>query len=396
MILEEIELYDWKIKPCTTPEERKHKSVQAYYLNAWYDDVKDITFKTYIYDNLENIPNDLPFQQSIVRYENKSPKDSEFWSHISTKNQLCNLFYTSLRCKTNKGKYYCVREFKELGQEYRCFWSNGIVAISSESEIKPNFYEIINYINSIKKYIKYHRCVFDIAELKNVTTEKYIFLEFNSWETNSGAHRFNWNIDTEIFYSTEKYKCVSNNTNFIDKYTCLYFPKYLTARWLNGEVLVENTDKQIYVVNNYCDIITPKELFDTYKIVEDVNYLNTLFTETHFYCSNDIWLGKFERDTLKCVDSCRGIFRFDPINFCEDNKIYDGENYYYDDLSPFKCSQYSKKPKINFRNNFNTEIKYGFILENKKNKQRCYLRLLSNFKFMLETEKIKFLIDVKE
>ena len=32
-------------------------------------------------------------------------------------------------------------------------------------------------------------------------TDELIFIEYNSWETNSGSHKFDWNDDKEIFYN---------------------------------------------------------------------------------------------------------------------------------------------------------------------------------------------------
>lgn len=393
MILEDIELNDWKILPNMRAEERKQKSICAYYLNEWYDVVKDITFKTHIYEGIDNVPEDLPFVQSIVRYENKSPKDSEFWQPIGTKNQLINLFYTSLRCKTNKGKYYCVREFKELGDEYRCFWNNGLLAISSEGNVKPDILSIIEYINQIKSYIKYHRCVFDIAELKNDPNNKYIFVEFNSWETNAGAHRFDWNDNTEVFYSADRYKYNINKDDSIYKCIGTYSSQYVTTKWNDGEDVRYNPYADLYISEKYSNTMNILELFEFYDIVDDNNYLNTLFTDNYIYCSNDVWLGKFDRNTLDCLENVRGIFRFDQIDICEDGKIYDGTNYYYSDLTPFKVSPYAIQPTIIKRFNLNTNIKYGFVVKNKKNKQCGYLRLLSDFKFMLDLGSIKFIID---
>lgn len=393
MILEEVEFHDWKITSDMSTEERKQKSIQAYYLNEWYDKVKDITFETHIYENINDISEDLPFTKSIVRYENKSPKDSEFWQPISTKDQLINLFYTSLRCKTNKGKYYCVREFKELGNEYRCFWDNGLLAISSESNLKPDIDSIIKYIESIKSYIPYHRCVLDIAELVNDSNNKYIFVEFNSWETNAGAHRFDWTINTELFYSVDRYNYTINNNDLVYKCVGLYSAQYVATRWLGGEDIQYNPCADLYVAEKYCDILKVSNLFELYDIVDNDNYLNTLFTDKYIYCSNDVWLGQFDRFTLECVRSVRGIFRFNQLDFCADGKIHDGENYYYSDLTPFKISQYSAKPTVVKRSDLNTEIKYGFIVRNKKNGQTGYFRLLSDFEFMLDLGTIKFIIN---
>jgi len=45
----------------------------------------------------------------MVRWENKSPKDSDLWGPVSTSQQVKDLFYTSLRCKTNPGKIFSLR-----------------------------------------------------------------------------------------------------------------------------------------------------------------------------------------------------------------------------------------------------------------------------------------------
>ena len=130
---------------------------------------------------------------------------------VSTKQELLNVFYTSLRCKTDSGKIYCVREWTELTNEYRCFWNEQLVAISSELETEPPICQIVEYIKKISHLICYNKCVFDIAHLAD--TNELVFVEYNSWESNSGAHRFNWIDDTEVFYMSD---CV-------------------TVRWISGE-----------------------------------------------------------------------------------------------------------------------------------------------------------------
>ena len=347
MILEEIEYNDWKITSQDNMIDRYQKSISSYYLNNWYEKVKDITFRTYIYKNLDEILEILPFEKCIVRYENKSPKDSEYWKPISTKTELINIFHTSLRSKTNAGDLYCVREYKELGSEYRCFWNNGLVAISSEDNFQENncVNEIIKYIESIRNYIPYHRCVFDIAELKN-ETNSYILIEFNSWESNSGAHRFDWSDDTEIFYSTERYDYIINKNDITTKCICLYRVQSTEIRWQNFGCTIQNPNADLYVAEKYYDVLNVKDLFDIYEIVDDYNYINTLFTPDYIYCSNDVWLGKFDRYSLDLKDFVRGVFRFDQLNFCSDGKIYDGANYYYSNLVPFKKSQYERRPTV--------------------------------------------------
>jgi len=344
-----------------------------------------------VYDSIDSIPEYLPFEKSIVRYENKSPKDSEYWQPISTKKQLVELFYTSLRCKTNKGKYYCVREYKEIGEEYRCFWHNGLIAVFSESDNRPNIESILEYINSIKSYIFYNRCVFDIAQLKN-KNNKYIFIEFNSWETNSGAHRFDWKENTELFYTTDRYCYAMNSEDNTHKCIGLYSAQNLAIRWQGGEIIHYDPKADLIFCEKYCNTMTPTELLEFYEYVEDYDYMNTFFTETHIFCLNDIWLGKFDKLNLECQKSVRGVFRFNSIEMCENGKIYDGEEYYYSDLSPYKISQFGNIPNVLIKTNVNTNIKYGFVMKNKKNKQEVYLRLLSDFVFMLDTGNIKFII----
>lgn len=392
MILEQIEYDDWNITPENSPEERKLKSISAYYLQNWYEKVKNITFKTYIYSDKDEIPEVLPFSKSIVRYENKSPKDSDFWQPIATKTELLNLFHTSLRCKTNKGQYYCVREFKELGIEYRCFWNGGLVAISSEENVMPNFEEVISYINKIWNYIPYHRCVFDIAELKNDPNEKYILLEFNSWETNSGGHRFEW-TETEIFYSLNNFKYVLDMNNQFAGTTSLYKSSFVTVAWQNKRNVLNNYNNHKIVCEQYVGSLTCAELFESFEIVEDFQYLNAIITDNYIYCSNDIWLGQFDKTTLKELNWTRGVFRFDEIHKCSNNMLKSGNNYYTSSLIPHKFNEYQTKPILLEKQNLHNEIKYGFMVKNKKSKQIFYLRMLSDCSFMLDMENVKYHIE---
>ena len=97
MFIEEQEINDWNISINDTNDIQKQKSISAYWLNNWYEKVQNITFNTVIYRNIDEILDILPFKKCMTRYENKSPKDSEFWGPISTKKELINLYYTSLR-----------------------------------------------------------------------------------------------------------------------------------------------------------------------------------------------------------------------------------------------------------------------------------------------------------
>jgi hypothetical protein len=378
MFIETQEHQDWFINPDDSNEIRKNKSIETYWLNNWYDKMKEHTFSTIIYDNIDTIPDILPFNRCAVRYENKSPKDSEFWKPINTKEELINIFYTSLRCKKGQGKYYCVREWKDLGNEYRCFWNNGLVAISCEEDTEPLINIIIEYISKLP--IIYYKCVFDIAFLKD--SEEMIFIEYNSWETNSGGHNFNWKNDTYILYPIEE-----NN---------------VVIRWKNNGEKIINQDAT-YIHNNnplitnrikfhrLCDNLTRIQFImnhNEYKYIINDTPQNWLITDKYIYISNDIWLGRFDFN-LKPLNWTRGVFRFSSIKLCENNIICVGDTYYYSDLSSMRLNEFSEMPKIikklstidnsqYYNDNEIPTYKYGIPIKNNKTDEIIFIHLLAN------------------
>jgi hypothetical protein len=376
--IEEIELKDWNIFTHYDNEIREEKSISAYWLNEWYDSpIKDYTFKTKIYENIDEIPDILPFERCAVRYENKSPKDSENWGPINTKEELVNIFYTSLRCKKGQGKYYCVREWKDLGNEYRCFWNNRLVAISSEEDTEPEIDIIINYINKLP--IDFHKCVFDVAFLKD--SEEMIFIEYNSWESNCGGHNFDWNIDTNILYPTERNKLVVRWKNNGEKII-----------WSDndGENDIETLEIKVIETNNYDNKKIIKHnsdnIFimdhDKYEYAIDIIPKNWLITEKYIYISTDIWLGRFDLD-LKPLNWTRGVFRFSQMKLCENNILYFGDNYYYSDLSKMRLNEFSDTPKIIEPTHLNNEksemiFRYGVPLIDKNKNKIIFINLLEN------------------
>ena len=366
MFIEEQEHHDWNINFNDNNEIRKQKSISAYWLDNWYDKMKDYTFKTVIYKSIDEIPDILPFDKCMVRYENKSPKDSDYWGPISTKKELEIIFYTSLRCKTNPGKYYCIREWIELGDEYRCFWNNGLVAISSENSIEPPLEQIFEYINVLSPHIQFHKCVFDIAHIKE--TNELIFIEYNSWESNSGAHRFDWNDDREIFYCSEN----------------------IVVRWNGGELKVNSKLKandNLPLLFNDNKFVMDNELYKFVQLKYPANYL---ITEKYIYISNDVWLGRFDHN-LNPLNWTGGVFRFSNIELCNDDCISVNNKYYFSDLTPKK----TKSIKINSMkinsikiNDFtstptpipipNIELKYGIPIKNKQNSEITFIRMLDS------------------
>lgn len=206
MLVEDIERLDWHTEESNTGEQRRLKSIASYHLrpDTWYPLVQDLTFETRFY---EEVSAKLPFEQCMVRWENKSPKDSEYWGPVATKKEVERLFYTSLRCKTNPGRLFCFRLWIKLHDEYRCFWNGTLRAVSGDNENASELNseivgQIHDYISTIIDRIPYIRCIFDIGRVEVERNGELVFkiIEFNSWETNSGSHLFDWKEDSEILY----------------------------------------------------------------------------------------------------------------------------------------------------------------------------------------------------
>ncbi len=323
-MIEDLELNDWQITSTMANQERRTMSIESYYLNRWYSKVEEYTFPTVIYEIQTTLdiacPVELPFKRCMARYENKSPKDSEYWGPITTKEELLKIFYTSLRCKTNQGKYLCIRKWQDnlcigkwqdnIGKEYRCFWNTRLVAVGVESfeegEIDvTTCHSIIDYVQSIN--IPYERCIMDICYIDN----KFMLIEFNSWETNSGAYPFSWNEDTEILYPDFS----------LGSYD-IEFRHGQNARKINMKIDNPLTYQKVDV-NKLDKIIRP------YKVC------NYVVTDKYLYVSTDIWLGRFTHD-LKNINWKRGEYRFCNIELCQKDVLKVGEEYLYYDLS--KCN----------------------------------------------------------
>lgn len=119
-----------------------------------------------------------------------------------------------------------------------------------------------------------------------------IFVEYNSWESNSGAHNFNWHDDTEIFY---------NNTN-------------ITIRWKNGEKNIQTPHIANINTSNNID-------WKNYEIIKPWKPSNWLITDKHIYITTDIWLCRLSFD-MKPLNWKRGMFRFNHLQLCENGDIF--------------------------------------------------------------------------
>lgn len=278
--LDEIERNDWDIKT-------KENSISAYYLPRWINEMKNFTFPTQIV-KVENLELFIPNLETkyIVKWENKSPKDSEYWGPINGNDinfheKVKQQFYTSLRCRGSeiKGKYYCFREFIELEKiEFRCFYNRRLVAVGAQTHENGNFNninKILEFVDKISPHFPYYRCVFDLAIRKD--NQELIFIEFNSWETNSGSFPFDWIDDTDILYPEKG--------------------NVITFRWKENNTIIFHGPES----NMNFDL---EFLFST----EKGNYYKT-----------DIYLYWFVDNELKYKK--RGIYRFSKIT-TKDNFIF--------------------------------------------------------------------------
>jgi hypothetical protein len=207
MFIEDLERHDWKSNSRETSNSLREKSIRSYWLteNSWYETIRDLTFETKFYSE---IPEVLPYDTCMVRWENKSPKDSKYWGPVSNKNEVKRVFYTSLRCKYGiQGKIYCFRPWIKTYDEYRCFWNGTLKAVSGDDTFildAENIRKIYSYLLSVANRIPYHRCVFDICRVNENDELVFKIIEFNSWETNSGANHRDWVKYTDILYVATK------------------------------------------------------------------------------------------------------------------------------------------------------------------------------------------------
>jgi hypothetical protein len=367
---EEIERHDWNIDHKNdTYNEQKQKSISAYYVDNWYNKLidKDITFLTYFYSH-DNLPEKLPFEKCMVRWENKSPKDSEYWGPVSTKNEALRLFNTSLRCHKNKGKIICVREWNEnIKNEFRCFWNEKLRVICPENtkpNYEPNYKILLDWIKNNAENIIFYRCIFDVCEMHDGT---YKLIEFNSWETNSRTSNCDWYDNTELLYDN------TMNKNIV------------TFMWGNNDKKINYPDinftKIIHPQNEITVLlhdINPKD----FKIISEDND-HFIVNENSFFLTNDIYIGKFSLNSNNflqplCWHRSKNTYRFSYIK-----KILDGLTV-YDNSDDTYLTQYLYEIR---QNEFSNEIcihnserkiiksfnKYGFLCEIKGVKHEIIL-----------------------
>ncbi len=357
--IEYIESVDWNINDTDDGHMRYNKSINAYYMNNWYEKVKEITFPTYFYNSLEDIPDILPFSRSMVRYEHKSPSDSEYWGPVSTKKELKKIFYTSLVSRAKPGKIYCVREWKDMEEvEYRCIWNNYLTAISSDHEIDIDMellLKLTKYVRSIEPFIPFTKCIFDIGILKE--TKEFILIEFNSWETLSRPHYFNWVDHTEYLYNTNGMTSVRTNSHD-DIIQIKYGDSVYDEKFYKIDVL---------------DI----------KILEPTTPSGWLLHKDYLYVMNDIWLQKIRLSDMVCIRWKRGVFRFAPIILTEKNTILVG-NYELDLEFRVLKNNMSNVNNVSYDKLLGNKYRYGF--RGKLNSSNIFCRVDQESNFNCDTD----------
>jgi len=337
--MEESEQQDWGVNNYDNYDQRFKKSIEAYYLDKYYDKLKDFTYKTIFYnitDTLENaIPEILPFTENFVKYSNKSPKDSEYWEPVKTKDEVVRLFYTSLRCKRHITNTLCIREWSQVPiiEEYRCFWNRRLVAVSIQRDIidGENFNSLLEFIKQLPT--PYYRAVFDIALHQDGS---FKFIEYNSFETNSGGHQFNWHDDHEILFDVDGSSTIIRGMN----------------RDLNLKDISLLKPLQITGINFN---VKPLDMI----ILQPEEPSGWLITDKYVYIMNDKYLGRFTHD-LKVINWKVGNFRFGALELIDNNIVVNNMCFHYD-LTPLKNTSHNS-PKCP-----TSQWYYGFkaILNNK-------------------------------
>ncbi|VBB19018.1 hypothetical protein YASMINEVIRUS_1550, partial [Yasminevirus sp. GU-2018] len=375
--VELIEESDWSVNNkmfsnSTDFKNIEKKSISAYYVDRWIDSVRENTFETVIVDipnrdMNKDLPEVLPFDRSMVRYVHCSPKDSEFWGECRTKEEVIRVFNSSLRCHKNHGDKIVFRRWNtDIVREYRLFWNTRLCAGSlthfepgsvTEELFRAECERIVNYLKTL--HVPYYRCVLDIAVLKDSTL---VLIEFNSWESNSGCHMFDWR-DTEIMYPeihkndptadsqdvvVFRAKLDEDVLEFRMLYDCHTFPLLQSTPFIKGRLLNTQIDK-VTVYSHDPDK-------PSWYILNDQK----------LYVATDLFLVLFDVETLIPKFWVRHTNRFYPI-FMSKNRnggdvIVAGDDIY--DTYLTKQRGYEKRHQTLMTVDtrlINTPFRYGFF-----------------------------------
>ncbi len=361
--MEESEHDDWNWSTSETHESAMVKSINAYWVDKWIDSMKPFTFATYCYPittTLEDAcPDVLPFEKCMVRYSNKSPKDSPHWGPVSTRDHVLRLFATSLRCQSKVSSVLVIREWCDtMVEEVRCFWNRRCVAISALREARPDdpWQEWIAYVESLP--IPYWRCVIDVARLSD---GQFKLVEYNSWDSNSGGHTFDWMLDAEILYDVSSTRTVirvgTRETGITDLSYVSMPPRSLPV---TGITITVRPDDMV---------ILPPDKPAHYVI-----------TDKYIYVCNDKFLGRFTKK-LQPINWKVGCFRYGSLSWTG-YQLSIGNKRFYDDLKPVPKTMTQRISTNSSMDVYPSRWRYGLFAQWNGNTYFCRLHYDGTFELI--------------
>lgn len=199
-----------------------HLYISIFWLDSWYNDDVDFTFKTGFYKlNDANVNFDSP------KFARLNSVSSKTVTQVKSLNQAKNIIFNSNRCKIsienarkyNLPIYIAIRDWIDMdtGCEFRCFiYQCKLTAICS-SDDKYTELNDVELIARIKKlldkaqyYLPFQDCIMDVF----LSDIKDYIIEFNSYGVwaNGASGLFNWITDQ---YDLENADIVSMKINRI-------------------------------------------------------------------------------------------------------------------------------------------------------------------------------------
>lgn len=200
-----------------------HLYISIFWLDSWYNDDVDFTFKTTFYKlNDANINFDLP------KFARLNSVSSKTVNQVTSLNQAKDIILNSNRCqisienasKYNLPIYIAIRDWVDMdtGSEFRCFiYQCKLTAICSADDkyTELNDTELIIRIKILldkaQYYLPFQDCIMDVF----LSDVKDYIVEFNSYGVwaNGASGLFNWITDQ---YDLENSDVISMKINRIE------------------------------------------------------------------------------------------------------------------------------------------------------------------------------------
>jgi hypothetical protein len=191
---------------------------------------------------------------------------------------------------------------------------------------------LIDYLATIAPRIPFYRCVVDVAVNR---AGGFVLVEFNSWESNSGAHCFSWADDDALLYDTAGRRIVCRW--LADRVDAATVASAADAEDAAGECYYEwplaSTLPQL-VSGSDCDFS-----LERLTVLRPIAPSNWLVKGETLFVTTDVWLAALRLPLSERWQETarwrRGPFRFDVLRATEYG-LCAGDRYYWDDLSPSK------------------------------------------------------------